>query len=58
MMSVKTLNIYEIINLKFKGFMIPNYLSNNFSSMKYVEMIKPDDKKYNPFNLVFYEKNQ
>lgn len=42
-----------------RGFMIPNYLNNSLNSFKYVhELIKPEDKKYNPFNLVFYEKNE
>jgi uncharacterized protein with NRDE domain len=39
-----------------RGFMIPNYLNQNFPSIKYVESIEND--KYNPFNLLFYEKNE
>ena len=41
-----------------RGFMIPNFLNQNFLSSKYVDSVKIEEKKYNPFNLLFYEKNE
>jgi hypothetical protein len=39
--------------------MIPNYLNICMDSIKYVDsIIKSDDKRYNPFNLVFFEKTR
>ncbi len=58
------LNLYEHIiaynNSKFiiQGFMVPDFLNSKENSTKYVEKLIEKANSYNPFNLVFYERNK
>ncbi len=37
--------------------MVPNFLNSKVSSFKFVEKLIESANNYNPFNLVFYERN-
>jgi uncharacterized protein with NRDE domain len=49
--------LYSLISCSFLGFMVPDYLNSSESFPKFVEPIKSNADKYNPFILVGYEKN-
>ncbi len=38
--------------------MVPKFLNSKDNSMKYAESLKLNSDAYNPFNLVFYERNK
>ena len=44
-------------NKEGRGFFVPNYLNANFNFRKYIEPIKENADRYNPFILIGYEKN-
>ncbi|CAF0898038.1 unnamed protein product [Brachionus calyciflorus] len=41
-----------------RGFLVPNFLNSQLNSINYVESIKEIANSYNPFNLLFFERNK
>jgi uncharacterized protein with NRDE domain len=44
-------------NKEGRGFLVPNFISSELSCQNYIENLKTNADKFNPFNLVGYERN-